>query len=133
MAVLLAALLVPLNFIVFAAMRERGLTIAGVAPRFGLLFLESVAFAVLCRPENSPAKFTIILPKLSAIPLWILVGFVLAIAFFGSRVFIRPASRSNPDSSGPWPPFFYGSNSPRVGKMSDCLRRDFGAHPRRHR
>src|ERR1700730_11274773 len=52
-AVALAALLIPLNFIAFAQMRERGLTIAGIAPRFGLLFLESVVFAVLCRPENS--------------------------------------------------------------------------------
>ena len=54
-AVILAALLIPLNFIAFAAMRERGLVVAGIAPRFGLLFLESVVFAVACRPENSPA------------------------------------------------------------------------------
>jgi GGDEF domain-containing protein len=53
-AVALAALLIPLNFVVFASMRERGLIVAGIAPRFGLLFLESVVFAVLCRPENSP-------------------------------------------------------------------------------
>ncbi len=86
-AVALAALLVPLNFIVFAAMRERGLIIAGVAPRFGLLFLESVVFAVLCRPENSPAN-----PHHSgaaAIPLWILLllTFVAAIAVFVRRFF----------------------------------------------
>jgi len=88
-AVALAALLVPLNFIVFAAMRERGLIIAGIAPRFGLLFLESVVFAVLCRPENSPAN-----PPhhgAAAIPLWILLllllTFVAAIAFFVRRFF----------------------------------------------
>ena len=46
LAVVLAALLIPVNFIVFARMRERGLVIAGIAPRFGLLFLESVMFAV---------------------------------------------------------------------------------------
>ena len=85
MAVLLAALLVPLNFIVFAAMRERGLTISGVAPRFGLLFLESVAFAVLCRPENSPANSHH--PSETPIPLWILLCFVAAIAFFISRFY----------------------------------------------
>ena len=34
MAVILAALLIALNFIVFAAMRERGFVIAGIAPRF---------------------------------------------------------------------------------------------------
>ena len=84
-AVALAALLVPLNFIVFAAMRERGLIIAGIAPRFGLLFLESVVFAVLCRPENSPAN-----PPhhgAAAIPLWILLSFVAAIAVFVRRFF----------------------------------------------
>jgi diguanylate cyclase (GGDEF)-like protein len=84
-AVALAALLIPLNFIVFAAMRERGLTIAGIAPRFGLLFLESVVFAVLCRPENSPTN-----PHHAgapAIPLWILLSFVAAIAVFVRRFF----------------------------------------------
>jgi diguanylate cyclase (GGDEF)-like protein len=85
MAVELAALLVPLNFIVFATMRERGLIVAGIAPRFGLLFLESIFFAVLCRPENSPAN-----PHpagAAAIPLWILLSFVAAMAVFIRRFF----------------------------------------------
>jgi len=85
MAVSLAALLIPLNFIVFASMRERGLIIAGIAPRFGLLFLESVVFAVLCRPENSHAG-----PHHSAataIPLWILLSFAAAVAVFVRRFF----------------------------------------------
>ncbi len=80
MAVALAALLIPVNFIVFARMRERGLVIAGIAPRFGMLFLESVIFAVLCRPENSPAN-----PRQageSAIPIWILLSFAAAAAVF---------------------------------------------------
>jgi diguanylate cyclase (GGDEF)-like protein len=85
MAVELAALLVPLNFIVFATMRERGLIVAGIAPRFGLLFLESIFFAVLCQPENSPAN-----PHpagSTAIPLWILLSFAAAIAVFIRRFF----------------------------------------------
>ena len=86
-AVALAALLIPLNFIVFAAMRERGLVIAGIAPRFGLLFLESVVFTVLCRPENSPARPLHLHPSASAIPLWILLSFVAAIALFVRRFF----------------------------------------------
>ena len=85
MAVALAALLIPLNFILFAAMRERGLVIAGIAPRFGLLFLESVVFAVLCRPENSPANPSH--PGAPAIPLWILLSFVAAVAVFVRRFF----------------------------------------------
>jgi diguanylate cyclase (GGDEF)-like protein len=88
-AVALAALLIPLNFIVFAQMRERGLTIAGIAPRFGLLFLESVVFAVLCRPENSfeygPANP--LHPGAFPIPLGILLSFVAAIAVFVHRFF----------------------------------------------
>lgn len=84
-AAALAALLIPLNFIVFASMRERGLVIAGVAPRFGLLFLESVIFAVLCRPENSPARPQH--PGEAAIPLWILLSFVAATAVFVRRFF----------------------------------------------
>jgi diguanylate cyclase (GGDEF)-like protein len=82
-AVALAALLVPLNFIVFAAMRERGLIIAGIAPRFGLLFFQSVIFAVLCRPENSPAHH----PAADPVPPWILLSFALAIAVFVRRFF----------------------------------------------
>ncbi len=84
-AVALAALLIPLNFIAFATMRERGLTVAGIAPRFGLLFLKSVFFAVMCRPENSPSG-----PHSSngyPIPLWILLSFVVAIAVFVHRFF----------------------------------------------
>ena len=85
MAVALAALLIPLNFIVFASMRERGLIIAGVAPRFGLLFLESVVFAVLCRPENSPGSQH---PSgATPIPLWILLSFVAAAVVFVRRFF----------------------------------------------
>jgi diguanylate cyclase (GGDEF)-like protein len=82
-AAALAALLVPLNFIVFALMRERGLSIAGIAPRFGLLFLESVFFAVLCRPENSrnPAHDG------ASIPLWTLLSCAAAIALFIQRFF----------------------------------------------
>ncbi len=84
-AVVLAALLIPLNFIAFASMRERGLIIAGIAPRFGLLFLESVVFAVLCRPENSPANPHH--PATAAIPHWILLSFAAAIALFVRRFF----------------------------------------------
>ncbi len=51
------AFLVPLNFIVLSLARERGLSIPAVTPRLGLLFLESVFVAVICRPgaTSSPA------------------------------------------------------------------------------
>jgi diguanylate cyclase (GGDEF)-like protein len=106
MAVALAALLIPLNLIAFAAMRERGLTVAGIAPRFGLLFVESVVFAVLCRPENSPAN-----PHpadAATIPPWILLSFVAAVVVFVRRFF---------QTRRPIEPGFVWSV---VGKMSDA-------------
>jgi diguanylate cyclase (GGDEF)-like protein len=84
-AVVLSALLIPLNFMVLAWMRERGLIFAGVAPRFGLLFLQSVVFAVACRPENSVAGPH--RPGVPAIPLWILSSSVAAAALFVWRFF----------------------------------------------
>ena len=75
-ALILAALLIPLNYVALATMRERGLTIAGIAPRFGMLFLQSVVVAVLCRPENSG---TVSAPSgENVLPSWALISFVAA-------------------------------------------------------
>jgi diguanylate cyclase (GGDEF)-like protein len=82
-AVTLAALLIPLNFIIFAAWRERGFVIAGIAPRFGLLFIESVVVAVLCRPENSAIAARG--PNRADIPVWALAGLAAAVAVFIRR------------------------------------------------
>jgi diguanylate cyclase (GGDEF)-like protein len=84
-AVVLIALLIPLNYIALAFLRERGLTVAGMVPRFGMLFLQSVVVAVFCRPENSPA-----IPGSvgeSSLPLWTCLGFVAAAAVCGARFF----------------------------------------------
>jgi GGDEF domain-containing protein len=83
-AVVLAALLVPLNFVFFELIRERGLVIAGIGPRFALLFLEAVVFAVWCRPENS---HTVAQPSNASLPLWALGGFVVAVVVFVARFF----------------------------------------------
>jgi diguanylate cyclase (GGDEF)-like protein len=83
-AVALAAFLVPLNFIVFTLMRERGFSAAGSAPRLGLLFLESVIFAIMCRPESNavnPGHVS------SPIPLWTIVVLIAPIALFVRRYF----------------------------------------------
>jgi diguanylate cyclase (GGDEF)-like protein len=45
-----ASFLLPLNFVALAWVRERGLTMATIAPRLGVLFIESVFVAVICRP-----------------------------------------------------------------------------------
>ena len=83
-AVILVALLIPLNYIALASMRERGLTVAGIAPRFGMLFLQSVVVAVLSRPENS----TVSAPSDgNVLPFWALVGFVVAAVVLVVRFF----------------------------------------------
>lgn len=84
-AVLLVALLIPLNCLALAYLRERGLTIAAIAPRFGLLLLQSVVVAVLCRPENSgtiPAQVSG-----TALPFWVLLTFAAAAGVFVLRFF----------------------------------------------
>jgi GGDEF domain-containing protein len=49
-AFLAAAVLVPINFMVFAAGRERGLSLPALAPRAGLLLFEAIVVALICRP-----------------------------------------------------------------------------------
>jgi diguanylate cyclase (GGDEF)-like protein len=44
------ALLLPLNFIIFSVLRERGLALSALVPRLAILFFESVFVAILCRP-----------------------------------------------------------------------------------
>jgi diguanylate cyclase (GGDEF)-like protein len=116
-AVALAALLIPLNFIGFAAMRERGLTVAGIAPRFGLLFLESVVFAVLCRPENSPGDSHH--PISAAIPLWVMLSFVAALAVFVRR-FLQTRKPIEPGFAWSIAAVFLWLQFAPVGKMSDA-------------
>src|SRR5258708_4252876 len=116
-AVALAALLIPLNFIAFAEMRERGLTIAGIAPRFGLLFLESVVFAVLCRPENSLVN--LLHPGTPPIPLWILLSFAAAIALFVYR-YVQTRKPIEPGFVWSVVAVFLWLQFAPVGKMSDA-------------
>lgn len=48
------AFLLPLNFIALSLMRERGISLGVIASPAGLLFVQSVFVAVICRPgENS--------------------------------------------------------------------------------
>src|SRR6202521_256403 len=116
-AVALAALLIPLNFIAFAQMRERGLSMAGIAPRFGLLFLEAVVFAVLCRPENSPVN--LLHPGAFPIPLWIPLSFVAAIAVFVWR-FVQTRKPIEPGFAWSVAAVFLWLQFAPVGKASDA-------------
>lgn len=81
-AMLAIAILLPLNFVALSYMKERGLTIAGAAPRFGLLLLQSVVVAVLCRPENVGRTEP---SDIGRFPLWAATGFAAAIVVFAVR------------------------------------------------
>ena len=47
------AFLLPLNLLLLSIARERGLTLPAITPWFGLLFVESVFVAILCRPGET--------------------------------------------------------------------------------
>lgn len=86
------AFLLPLNFILFSHIRERGFALPAMAPYLGLIFFESVFVALLCRPgaRSAPALFrTAFLDHSlffwSTIPEFGLFSFVAAIAFLAYR------------------------------------------------
>ena len=47
----------PLNFALFSFIRERGLAVHSITSRLGLLFVESVFVAVICRPDGTAPFF----------------------------------------------------------------------------
>jgi len=49
------SVLLPLNFLLFAFVHEHGLAIHSILPRIGLVFVESVFVAVICRPDETSA------------------------------------------------------------------------------
>jgi len=53
------AFLLPLNFLLFSYIQERGFTLPALTPYLALVFLESIVVALLCRPaaKSSPALF----------------------------------------------------------------------------
>jgi diguanylate cyclase (GGDEF)-like protein len=89
------ALLVPINFVVLALVRESGLSIPAITPRLLLLFLESVFVAVICRPgqTNGPAFLHVALLSRSLfhwskIPQLALLAFAGAFAVLLVRIFL---------------------------------------------
>src|SRR3984885_8457700 len=116
MAALLAAVLIPINFIAFAFMRERGLIIAGIPPRAALLFLESVAFAVLCRPENSGGWHR---SDGVNLPPWLLLFFAAPIAVCVSR-FLQTRKPIEPGFAWTTAAVFLWLEFAPVGRMADA-------------
>jgi diguanylate cyclase (GGDEF)-like protein len=114
-AVVLAALLIPLNSVALAYMRERGITVAGIASRLGILFLQSVVVAVLCRPENSNTLSSVS----SGLPIWTLGSFVVAAIVLVVRFF---QTRKPMEAGFLWSlvAVFLWLNSSAVGKVADA-------------
>jgi diguanylate cyclase (GGDEF)-like protein len=89
------AILLPLNFIAFSLIRERGFALPAIASRLMLLFLESVFVAVLCRPGATsgaglvnPSFFGKYLSHLTLIPPMALLAFLVAAGVLLSRFFL---------------------------------------------
>ena len=90
------AFLWPLNFVLFSFIRERGLAVHAITSRLGLLFVESVFVAVICRPDGTapfflhPHIFSDHLFRWTKVPqfswiLFFLVAATLLIRFFLHR------------------------------------------------
>jgi diguanylate cyclase (GGDEF)-like protein len=94
--------LVPLNFVLLAVSRERGVTLAIAAPRLALLFVQSVFVAVICRPAPSAgshlfhgAFFGRTWSAWTPIPQIALLVFVAAFAYLIIRLVSRPKPVEN--------------------------------------
>ena len=95
-----AAFLLPLNFVALSLVRERGLGLEVIASRLGLLFVQSVFVAVICRAgeRTAPALFRAgLLPaelfSWSRVPQISVLLFILALALLGTRFLLyrKPA------------------------------------------
>jgi len=97
------ALLVPLNFLIFSSLKERGLTPTAVGSRLLVIFVQSVFVAVVCRPGategSSLLSRALLNPHLFAwtkIPQLALLTFVCA----GATLFIRALRLHSPMENG---------------------------------
>ncbi len=120
------AILLPLNLVALAWTREHRLTMSVIVPRLGLLFLQSVFVAVVCRPDatSAPAIFhlAILSPRLfhwTRIPQPALLIFAGALAVLGLRFLLShaPAETGLFWSLGT---VFAGMNVGGVGRMGSA-------------
>lgn len=91
--------LLPTNFVIFSLFRERGLAIPAIASQAGLLFLESVFVAVICRPGEVVAPAILhwnpLDPRLfnwTTLPQggWLMFVAAFAILFFRFLLYRKP-------------------------------------------
>ena len=96
------AFLVPLDFILLAVSRERGVTVAIAVPRLAILFVQSVFVAVICRPAPAAgshlfhhAPFGRTWSAWTPIPQIALLVFVGVFAYLIFRLVSRPKPVEN--------------------------------------
>jgi diguanylate cyclase (GGDEF)-like protein len=95
LALAAVGLLLPLNFAVLSLRKEKGFTLPTVAPAAGLLFLESVIVAVICRPGPLAAA-----PRALHAAAPLPFATLLAIAATAILLLIRFALHHKPAESG---------------------------------
>jgi len=93
------ALLLPINFVMLSWFRELGLTVAAIFPRLGVLFIQSVFVAVICRPSETTAP-SFLHPQLIAAQLfhwtrlpqigWLAFAAALIVLFFRFLLYRKP-------------------------------------------
>ena len=94
-AVEAVAFLWPVNFALFSFVRERGLAINSITSRLGLLFVESVFMAVICRPDSTapfflhPQIFSAHLFLWTKVPQFAWILFLAAAILLLVRFFLR--------------------------------------------
>jgi diguanylate cyclase (GGDEF)-like protein len=95
------AFFLPLNFIAFSVFRERGSTLSAIGSRLGVLFLESVFVAVICRPGETAAPAFLHLGFLGRVP-WTPLPTLALLAFVAAVgvLFVRFLLYRKPTESG---------------------------------
>ena len=86
------AFLLPVNFIVFSVVRERGLTLPVIAARLALLFFESVFVAVICR-SGATTEIAFLNPRFlghpwTHVPQLALFTFIIALLLLMARLLL---------------------------------------------
>ena len=122
-AVEAVAFLWPINFVLFSFVRERGLSLNSIGSRLGLLFVESVFVAVLCRPDLTapsflhPQIFGAHLFRWSKIPQFAWILFLAATVTLLIRFFLR---RNQVESGLIWSltAAFFGLQSGATGPIA---------------
>ena len=90
----IVATLLPLSFLALASMRDRGLKVAGIAPRLGLLLAQAIVVTLYARPMPGDGTGLLSFPlfgesftRVTPVPPIACFGFLAALTFSAFRFF----------------------------------------------